>query len=212
MGGVTTTILEILAGAVVGAAMSAVPSYFLGRAQNRDQTRHEQRTEALTEIRSRILDLKDAFVVATNPPEYRLPEDPGRLEQAREVTRKLDELNGYYRAKRPWLEAITTSNLDALIEDFTDKLMKYQIHLEINASEELRNADPEAPYPEDEIAEDFHEWASANGPEDARETGRPTFSGKYLSRFIAEFEEEVDRVIGTRSSGQGSFFSGYWSR
>ena len=33
--------------------------------------------------------------------------------------------------------------------------MRYQIYLEVNADEVLMEADPEAPYPEDEIVEDF---------------------------------------------------------
>ncbi len=91
MGGVTPTVLEVLG----AGALSAVVAYFVGKSQNRDQTRRDQAAESLTEMRRMLLELRDAFSVATNPSEYRLPDDSSRLEQIREITRKLDEFNGY---------------------------------------------------------------------------------------------------------------------
>jgi hypothetical protein len=85
--------------------------------------------------------------------------------------------------------------IDLLLQTFTDKQMKYQIYLEVNANDELRELDPDAPYPEDEIAEDFHEWAFATGKDAARDTGRDRYSGRYLSEYFERFETEFQRVI-----------------
>jgi hypothetical protein len=60
----------------------------------------------------------------------------------------------------------------------------------------LRQADPEAPYLEDEIAEDFHAWATAKGVKEAPNTGRDKYSGKYLSEYMQDLEDEVERATG----------------
>ena len=180
-------LISTLLSAVSGAIASAFPSYYLGKTQNRDQVLHEQRVESPTEIRQMLLTIRDSFIEATNPAAYRLPDEPSRLQQAREVTRALDELRGYYRAKKPFLEAMTIAVINLLLQTFTDKQMKYQIYLEVNANDELRELDPDAPYPEDEIVEDFHEWAFA--------TGRDRYSGRYLSEYFERFETEFQRVI-----------------
>ena len=91
-------LISTLLSAVSGAIASACPSYYLGKTQNRDQVLHEQRVESPTEIRQMLLTIRDSFIEATNPAAYRLPDEPSRLQQAREVTRALDELRGYYRA------------------------------------------------------------------------------------------------------------------
>ena len=176
-----------LLSAVSGAIASAFPSYYLGKTENGDQVLHEQRVESPTEVRQMLLTIRDSFIKATNPAAYRLPDEPSRLQQAREVTRALDELRGYYRAKKPFLEAKTIAVINLLLQTFTDKQMKYQIYLEVNANDELRELDPDAPYPEDEIAEDFHEWAFATGKDAARDTGRDRYSGRYLSEYFARF-------------------------
>jgi hypothetical protein len=124
---------DIVVTVLLTGVMIFVITYTVSRSQVRNQTRREQVATALVEFRRLATDLKNAFIRATDPPEYRLPTDPSRLEQSREVAHKLDHLKGYYEARKSWLSSITRSKLEPLLEDLVNRLIRYQSYLEVNA-------------------------------------------------------------------------------
>jgi hypothetical protein len=105
-------VVQLLGGGVVG--------YFLGLKQGREQARYDRRAVAVTELRRRLRETREAFANLATPSEYRrlANEARPRDELAEEAGEKLDELDDYYRDHSLWLDRRTYEKLD----HFTDEL------------------------------------------------------------------------------------------
>jgi hypothetical protein len=111
-GDVLLAVVQLLGGGVVG--------YLLGLKQGREQAQYDRRAAAVTELRRRLRETREAFANLATPSEYRrlANETRPRDELAKEAGEKLNELDGYHRDHALWLDRRTYEKLD----NFTDEL------------------------------------------------------------------------------------------
>jgi hypothetical protein len=96
---------------IAGAVVSGVIFYFVGLHQGRQQIRFERPADAVTELRKRLRETKQALAELSTPVEHRiLPgiEAPPRSELADAAGEKLSALTSYHQDHALWLDERTS--------------------------------------------------------------------------------------------------------
>jgi hypothetical protein len=166
----------VLGGAGVGAVGGALAGYALGLRRDRAQFAYEQRTRAVTAIRNKINALQQDLLTWAAPTMRRLDEDSDRLEHGRQILRKLDAMEAYFEAQRPWLEPRTQDLYDRIATEFKMRVIPLQGVLETQGVAEVQPVDPEDPYDAD-----VYGWALQRTP------GLPDLQRRW--------DAEVERII-----------------
>lgn len=119
-----TDIIAALIGALVGAALSALVTYRvaypLGIAQGKEQLRHEESVRVLTEIRVRLLKVRDEFSEWVHD----IPSKES--DQSLRTMELMGELQKYYEENRVVLDDDTRSAVEKILESLVrqrDRLM-----------------------------------------------------------------------------------------
>ncbi len=179
--------MELLVGilGVIATIAASIIGYFLGLRQGRKQYIYEQRVRAVTEIRSKLRAVQQDFLSWSAPPEYQLEEDPSRLEQGRNIVRKLDALEVLYESYKPLLDPGTRNLYEAIAKELDQQAIGFLSTLEANAVPGAEQLDPNVPYDEDEVAAPVFDWAAEDTP-------------GGLSDLKRRWDEEAERVIDGR--------------
>jgi hypothetical protein len=98
---------------VVGAALSAVIVYPLGRAQGKQQTVFEEQAKVMAELRRRVLELDEAMFFASTFPEERNNQD--------ELLDKIGAVGDYHQEKSVWLDKRLNAKIENLIRGYDDQ-------------------------------------------------------------------------------------------
>jgi hypothetical protein len=109
---------------IAGAVVSGVIFYFVGLHQGRQQIRFERRADAVTELRKRLREAKQALADLSTPAEYRsLPgiEEPPRSKLADAAGEKLNALTSYHQDHALWLDERTSEKLDDLTDEYASR-------------------------------------------------------------------------------------------
>lgn len=134
-----TDIIAALIGAIVGAALSALVTYRvaypLGIAQGKEQLRHEESVRVLTEIRARLLKVRDEFA------EWIHDIPSKESDQSLRTMELMGELQKYYEENRVVLDDDTRSAVEKILESLErqrDSLMLNLTMANIGNDEEKR--------------------------------------------------------------------------
>jgi hypothetical protein len=136
---------DLLGGAAVGAILSGVISYFVGRRRGREQLYQEQRVETVNELRRLLREAQWRMVDASAPSEFDDPGDPPRDELIEHAIERVDELDGYHRDRAPWLSEQVQEKVGRLADEYQDKLGELR--------ERIRHYDDE-----DEAVRPVYDW------------------------------------------------------
>jgi hypothetical protein len=135
---------ELLVGllvAVVGAALSALIAYPLGRAQGKQQTVFEEQAKVMAELRELVMETDKALFFAATFPHEEDSQD--------ELGNKIVALGDYHRKKSVWLDRQLNAKLERTISGYDDQARALVTgHHGIPPPPHLRGMDEEGVYEE----------------------------------------------------------------
>lgn len=147
-----TSQLESLLIAAASAVFGGFVTYFWGRKHGRERLYYEQCVETSKELRTLLREAQWRFVDASAPSEYDDELDPSREESIEGARESVNELDGYYRDREPWLSYQAKQRIRHLTDQYQERLAELQ--------ERLREYDDE-----DEAVRPLYEWAERAGDE-----------------------------------------------
>lgn len=182
--------LQDLAMLVVGVVLG----YFAGVVQDRRSTQYSERATAVVELRELARRTSDSFLYLAYEAQLYSSDAPGRddppasleerlpdLDQkAEELKREIASMYGYYHAKSPWLASSTKERF----ENLASPLSHHAISLSTEIGMHRRLFKEETEIYLRSVAR-AREWAEGEGRD-------------QLPALRAAFDEEVEKIVGTR--------------
>jgi len=161
-------LLVAILAAAVGAMLSAVIAYPLGRIQGRQQTLYEEQVKIISEIRRLVLKTDAALSSAISRPDQE--------EYVKALGESVRALSDSYGDKSIWLYPSQNAKIGALVKGYRDQL--FHIH-----SVDFPRMD---------------ETSKVREVEEHRASQRAgTWSYSEGRRLVGELEEEAKRLLGT---------------
>jgi hypothetical protein len=96
--------------AAVGAVLSALVAYPLGRIQGKQQTVFEQQAQVMAELRRLVIETDQALVFASAFPEKEQSHD--------ELSAKVVALGDYHREKSIWLDRQLNTKIERIVGSY----------------------------------------------------------------------------------------------
>jgi len=161
-------LLVALLAAAVGAILTAVIAYPLGRMQGRQQTLYEEQVKIISEIRRLVRKTEEAMFRATHRPDME--------DHWQELWKSISALGSFHRDKSIWLYPPQNAKITAIIEGYQEQANKLRID----------------PLSRDDVGGPVLEVEEHKASEGA--TGWFYSEGRQL---LGELEEEAKRLLGT---------------
>ena len=99
--------------AAVGAVLSALVAYPLGRAQGKQQTVFEQQAKVMAELRRLVIEADKALVFSSAFPEKEISQN--------ELGEKVVALGGYHQENSVWLDRRLNAKIERIIGSYDDQ-------------------------------------------------------------------------------------------